>query len=179
MAGRKLLIWPQVKITLGTIREFRGFSWQIQMSVWGGWRGEGGRYFLYRWLYTYSTMYSKPSISRLETREVYSWSSAAALPETQHISTKSHSLTNHHEFQNITATTVKFNSLSNHKELKNHFPNYYKLCKSSPPHYYYLLFINSKWSVLRYELKINTNPSWVIFENLKKKEKRRSHKNFL
>lgn len=63
-------------------------------------------------------MYSEPSVRRLETREVYSWSSAAALPETQHISTRSHSLTNHHEFQHITETTRKFNSLSNHKELK-------------------------------------------------------------
>lgn len=66
-------------------------------------------------------MYSKPSISRLETREVYSWSSAAALPETHITSAQSHSLTNHYEFQNITETTLKFNSLSNHKELKTIF----------------------------------------------------------
>lgn len=33
----------------------------------------------------------KPSISRLETKEVYSWSSAAALPETHDTSAQSHS----------------------------------------------------------------------------------------
>lgn len=117
-------------------------------------------------------MYSKPSISRLETREVYSWSSAAALPETQH---DQHNVTLIDKSswipKNITGMSLKFNSLSNHK---NHFPDYYKLCKSSPPHhYYYSLFISSKWSALRYELKKLTQilHEWYLEKGEKKKSK--------
>lgn len=115
-------------------------------------------------------MYSKPSISRLETREVYSWSSAAALPETHSTSAQSHT---HWQIIMNSKTSPKWPWNSTHCQIirnSKSFPNNIN-SKSSPPHYYYLLFINSKWSALRYELKINTNSLWVIFDkNAKSQE---------
>lgn len=71
-------------------------------------------------------MYSKPSISRLET----SWSSAAALPETHGTSAQSHT-----HWQIIRDFKGHRNNLRNwtHRQIignsKSFFPYYYKLCK--------------------------------------------------